>query len=125
MDPQMDYTAMTLRRLRANHPGLFYPQTWFEDEPFMDTPIPPVVVYPTTEIVFQSRLEPDAASLPLAVVVAVLYCVDPTHPLWSKYIWCADCDRDGQLVYVGDNGHGLEIHRHLRLTDRWGVITWT
>ena len=63
--------------------------------------------------------------LPFAATLAGLYARNRHHYIWTRYIWTCDLDRHGQRVYVGDNGRGLEIHRHLHLTDRWGVISWS
>ena len=122
----------TLRQLRQDHPHLFYPQTWYDQEAFLETPGPDV--FPGFPSGFQS-LPADVArwpgevpdfgiALPLAVTVASLYVADPLNPVWQYYLWCADVDHLGQRIYVGDNGQGLEIHRHLHVTDRWGILTW-
>ena len=113
---------MTLRELRDTRPELFYPQSWFDGEAFLErdvTSVPmPDLVLPTT----------DARNAPIlmsAATLAGLYAKDRSDPIWGHYLWTADLDQYGQRVYVGDNGRGLEIHRHLHLTDRWGVPLWT
>jgi hypothetical protein len=121
---------MTLRELRASYPDLFHPnQDWFDGEPFMDQPPPPA----PTEIPVLTGYDgipPEIISYQLetetvpAVVLASLYVQEPDHPIWMRYLWTSDLDRLGQRVYVGENGKGLEIHRHLHITDRWGVPTW-
>ena len=47
----------------------------------------------------------------------------PDDAIWHRYLWTRDYDAQGQRVYVGgtDNGHGLEIHRHLHLDERFAV----
>jgi hypothetical protein len=113
---------MTLRELRAAHPDRFYPQTWYEGEAFLDAPLPPEA--PTTVPGVFTIVPTEGMRLPLAVELAALYLRFPDHPVWRRYLWCADHDAHGQRVYVGDNGRGFEIHRHLHLTSRWGVPTW-
>jgi hypothetical protein len=120
---------VTLRELREAYPDLFYSQDWFEDEAFMDTALPPTAPR-ALPIAFSYTADGRAPStapwnLPLAVTLAQLYVLHPKWQPWSLYHWCADLDSHGQRIYVGDNGKGLEIHRHLHLTSRWGVDVWT
>ena len=108
---------MTLRDLMATHPDAFYAQTWYLAEPFMDRE---AVDIPTTMPKLATTRYPEAG----AVELARLYLQQPDHPLWRFYLWTTDTDTQGQRVYVGHNGHGLEIHRHLKLTDRWKAPVW-
>jgi len=121
---------MTLRELIRNRPDAFYAnQTWYIDEPFMDEDheipadleVPRVLghrgVPPELIVWYMEDIQP-------AVVLAALYVRNPDDPIWRNYLWTSDLDRQGQRVYVGSNGHGLEIHRHLHLTDRWCVPKW-
>ena len=115
---------MTLRELLTQHPTKFYPQTWYWDEAFLD--------YDVGDIHTALPSGWDAASygvglpktLPNAVQLAALWLNHPDHILWAKYLWCRDTDAQGQQVYVGQNGHGLEIHRHIHLTSRFVIPTW-
>lgn len=114
---------MTLREMRAAYPHLFHPnQDWFEEEEFLDIS-PRVTDAPfdcaTVYEVPASHAKATAADL------AALYVADPTLPMWRFYLWTCDRDRYGQQVYVGDNGKGFEIHRHIHLTDRFGVPVWS
>jgi hypothetical protein len=111
---------MTLARLIAENSGMFYPQEWFNGEAFLEREPRPWLGWPDRVAPFivpelGGALEYTAADL------AALYLEDPTRPLWRRYLWTADKDHLGQRVYVGDNGRGFEIHRHLHLTERWGV----
>ena len=109
---------MTLRELRAAHPERFHPnQDWFAGEEFLDL-TPRAIGWPVTWAHLVALAEATAADL------AALYLADPTHPMWQHYLWTCDHDRHGQRVYVGDNGHGLEIQRHLAITDRWRTPQW-
>lgn len=115
---------MTLRELIAAHPSLFYAQTWYECEAFMDREhsVPTKSLEGVT-----FRLSADSRGLgwhPFVVEYAYWYVQDPAHPLWTHYLWCAETDAKGQRVYVGQNGKGFEIHRHLDLTERWGIPVW-
>lgn len=114
---------MTLRELRERYPWAFHPnQDWFDGEAFMErdaVPVPaPCDVTTTTDALAGPRPLMSTATLCAA------YVTTPTAPVWRRYLWTADVDHLGQRVYVGDNGKGLEIHRHLHLTERWGVPLW-
>lgn len=114
---------MTLRELIAAHPDRFYPQTWYAGEVFMDIPLPlnaPTNPQPSIWTIVPTP----GMALPLAVELAALYVAHPDSSIWRRYLWCADIDALGQRVYVGDNGHGLEIHRHIHLTERFGIPVW-
>lgn len=116
---------MSLRDLIAAHPGRFYEQTWYFREAFLDWPR----TYPVRLPGFMPQAAVDARDdLPRAVTLAELFLQYPHEPIWSHYLWCADTDALGQRVYVGGvsptNGHRFEIHRHLHITDRWGVASW-
>ena len=108
---------MTLREMIAAHPDKFYPQTWYEGEAFMDVE--------ARDIGWPHRVvqgNPKRRGEYTAADLAHLWVTGSrTHPLWDSYLWTSDTDSQGQRVYVGQNGKGLEIHRHLHLTDRWGV----
>lgn len=110
---------MTLRELRRLHSDKFHPnQDWFEDEAFMDVKVtalrPPVAVV-------------GFVSVPLVAAARLcgLYVKRPDLPIWSRYLWTSDTDRYGQRVYIGQNGKGLEIHRHIHLTERFGCPVWS
>ena len=119
---------MTLRELIKTYPSKFYPQTWYAEEKFMDTPAP--LNLPAIPVILSNRGMPPALimwhmeDLVPAVTLAALYVKEPEHPIWLSYLWTSDYDYLGQQVYLGDNGTGLEIHRHLAITDRWGVPRW-
>ncbi len=112
-----------MRSLRAAHPRLFYEQEWFFGEAFMDRPLRHPLPAVPTSIVNRGRVPTDRLQ-PTAVELADLYVRTFYDPVWRNYLWTSDVDAHGQRVYVGVNGHGLEIHRHLAITDRWGVPLW-
>jgi hypothetical protein len=117
---------VNLYRLRLIHAPLFHPhQDWFAAEPFMLDPMAhelataPVGracagILPTAD---------EAATLPRAVDLAATYVMDSRNPIWQDYFWTSTVDRHGQRVYVGGarNGLGFEIHRHIHITERFGV----
>ena len=121
---------MTFRQLLADHRDRFHPQTWYAGERFLDWPCAHPIRLPT----FESHpdladLSPvELAELPRAVLLAELFLKYPNAPLWGQYLWTCDVDQWGQRVYVGgacpENGHRLEIHRHLQVTDKWGLCRW-
>jgi len=98
----------------ATHPDRFYPQTWHEGEAFMDTE-------PRTDLQRPNLHVGTGATEYTAADLAALWLADPSAGIWSFYLWTNDTDEHGQRVYVGQNGKGLEIHRHLHLTSRWVV----
>jgi len=115
---------MTLRELLSGYPEFFYPQTWYTNHAFLDTEF---VAGSLTIPQHVATSRDDGCEFPTisAVHLAVLYIGDPTHEIWKRYLWCTDVDDQQQRVYVGSNGQGFEIHRHLHLTSRWGVPSWT
>lgn len=112
---------MTLRDLLREYPAMFYPQTWYADEPWLDTVIDTTQPMPTTWVHTGAVTKDPVTYLPTAGQFAWHYVQDPTHIIWQMYLWCAECDAQRQRVYVGTNGHGFEIHRHLHLTSRFGI----
>jgi hypothetical protein len=135
----MPLEKLSLARLRQLHASLFHPtQDWFRDQPFFsrETDIDTDALgrdavgllcvggAPLQYRAGEAWEAGDVNRLMPAVLLASLYVRYPQTPLWRHYLWTADTDRDGQRVYLGQNGRGLEIHRHLNLTDRWGVPTW-
>ena len=112
---------MTLRDLMAAHPSAFYPQTWYMDETFLDTDVPPLAMFHTA---VPYPTEPQHRMLPHAAQVVAQMLAAPAHAFWHSYCWCRDLDILGQRIYVGQNGRGIEIHRHLHLTRRWVALVW-
>jgi len=123
---------MTLTELRQAHPELFHPnQDWFRGETFMELDLPDSLAarwdlptgvsnigIPPEMILWY--MEAEVA----AVVLAHLYVRHPNDPIWKYRLWSSDLDRDSQRVYVTDNGKGLEIHRHLKMTARFACPVW-
>ena len=111
---------MRLVDLLTERPEAFYPQTWYAAEAFLKTeadPLPPI-----RGVIAGDAVAADFGLLPFAVQV-VAQLLD--SPAWAnRYVWCADRDHLGQRIYVGQNGHGIEIHRHLYITDRFGIASW-
>jgi hypothetical protein len=122
---------MNIEELRRHRPSLFHPtQDWFEGESFMWTALPADAPTELPTGVEYAGMSPELIATGLevetwpAVVLVNLYCKNPLAPIWSRYLWTSDHDHLGQRVFIGANERGLEIHRHLHLTTRWGIPTW-
>lgn len=114
---------MTLAEIRAAYADLFHPnQDWFDGHAFMDK-------YPV-ELGMPDRIAPAPIEYMMwpepsnAATLALLYVLHPDDPIWDRYLWTSDTDDLGQRVYMGKNERGMEIHRHLHITERWGVPVW-
>jgi hypothetical protein len=122
--------VITLRTIREENADAFHPnQDWFDGEAFMDVELTPAMVIDARQPTGFQRCNAPGWHLDLlpfahAVVLAHLYMLDPAADVWQMYLWTLDRDARGQRVYLGQNGRGLEIHRHLRLTDRWAIPLW-
>jgi hypothetical protein len=119
--------ARSIIEMRDAHPTMFCPQDWYLNEAFAHLKLPPIIGLPTHLIRCPHEVPlASADELTDAVLLVGLYLAYPTEPIFRGYLWCADTDAEGQRVYVGGaaNGRGLEVHRHLRLTERWSVPVW-
>ena len=117
---------ISLRELIAQHPHAFYHQTWYLDEAFMDDRHEPPTGYALRAPISMGHT-PTSIDwlLPHAVQLAARYVERPNDAIWEHYLWCVETDRHGQRVYVGQNGRGLEIHRHLNLSPRWAITRFS
>ena len=115
---------MTLADVLSTAPSLFYPQTWYRGEAFLETDVPLIAALPKLTKPGYTPI-PGNPTLPSVAELVAAYLVDPTSPVWAFFVWTRDVDRHGNAIYVGGVGHddvlGLQIHRHLRITDRWRV----
>lgn len=117
---------MTLRELMRTHRGLFYAQSWYAKEGFMDEPI----ALPSSSVLgppcFVPGLMPNEGEGIPALHLATAYVLSARDPVWHHWLWTSDHDRFGQRIYVGigPEQRGFEIHRHLHLTDRFGIPQW-
>lgn len=125
---------MTLTDLIARHPDLFYRQDWYRGEAFMHYNAPPnMIVHDAANFGFRPCADPLSvmpreADLPMAVALAMSYVKEPGALLWRHYLWCRETDHLGQRIFVGgvspENGMRFEIHRHLAITEQWGIAVW-
>lgn len=120
---------MTIRQMMREHPELFYSQDWYAEEDFTDMELPEGAPITMPQDRSHEGVPPEyllwhTTQVVPAVVLVNLYVMNPTDPIWESYFWTSDLDHLGQRVYVGSNGMGLEIHRHLAITHRWGVPEW-
>jgi hypothetical protein len=119
--------ARSIIEMRDAHPTMFCDQSWYSNEAFAHLKLAPIIGMPTHVVRAPSPPPTDLSDeLTDAVLLVGLYLAYPLDPLFRDYLWCADTDAQGQRVYLGGtaNGRGLEIHRHLHLTDRWRVPLW-
>ena len=115
---------ITLRLLIAQYPGQFYSQNWYDHQAFMDEPCKNSIVWQPRNAVEWDGHAPMSLQMVPAVDLAMAYIKSPNRPIWKDYLWTASFDDHEQRVFVGDNGYGLEIHRHLDITGRWKCPIW-
>ncbi len=113
---------LTLARLKAMYPDLFYPQDWYDTEEFAHRPVPLGNISVDIELDRQYDPVTGTGGDPTAAMCAFFW-VSRVHrfgvdTFWSRhYVWTSDKDKDGNMVYVG--GHalgqkfGFQVHRHL------------
>ena len=122
----------TLAEIRSANPGLFYPGEWFIGQAFMDIEPDTTVTRPPAIV---RGIQPDMLKnsfagdiLKHAATLARLYVQEPGDKLWESFLWTKDFDEFGQRVYVGGVSQGtpkgFQIHRHLNITNLWGVPSW-
>lgn len=114
---------MTLCEMIRRYPDAFHRQEWYCGELFMDASPRTWIGWPTRIVDTPPTGRPVDELGPAftAADLAALWLEDQTRDLWNRYLWTADVDHLGQRVYVGVNDGLFEIHRHLHLTERWGV----
>lgn len=119
---------MNLLELRDRHPEKFYRQDWYIREAFMRTlPDPDRMLRTPKGIIKVGKVPPPGPSLklPSAVDLAHAFLASPDNPLWQHFFWCSDTDALKQRIFVGGvsevNGFRFEIHRHLAITQNWGI----
>ena len=114
---------MTLRETLKSGP--FYPQAWYDGEAFLLADVPASFPLPKKLTRPGFTPTPGNPNLPSVAELVRAYLDNPNAPIWRFWLWTRDVDRHGQAVYVGGIGHddtpGLQIHRHLTITDRWRV----
>lgn len=122
----MGSEAVTIREYRKRYRSLFYRnQTWFDGESFIDRETTfQTFTAPKNVLPYSTPPDLDAVDLPYAVDLIACYVMHPTSPVWLSYLWTADVDRHGQRIYIGVNDGRMEIHRHIRITERFGVAAW-
>lgn len=110
---------------RLRYPKLFnQSQDWFKDEGFMFECAKPIEDQPVLPPAFRPGAGPESGELPRCVDLIAAYVAAPNDPVWKFYLWTSDTDHLGQRVYIGKNERRMEIHRHIHLTDRFGVPVW-
>lgn len=118
---------MTLRQIIASQPELFYSQSWYEGEPFLDREAEPLPGLPEFSQwgypYFFPKQDPQRVS---AASLCHLYVQHPDWDGWNNKWWTDDQDSRGDRVYVGaKNRTGvLEIHRYLTTDRTFGLPKW-
>jgi hypothetical protein len=114
---------VTLNEMRKLYPALFYGQTWYVGERFMD--IQPTGKVPAGFFIMNGAL-PKGRSDVRAVDLAALYLENPSDPRFRRFLWTDDYDKQGFRVYVGGVGEygidAFQIHRQLTVDARWGWV---
>ena len=134
-----DNGKVTLNSLKNENPDLFYPQDWYDKEPFMNKSfesgeytISKKILEtsrgksPSVHNLHEQKLYP--ASL-IAYIFIIHYKATGTI-LWpNDYIWCNDFDSNGDQIYVGRyydplglSNTGFSIHRHLTIKENYGWV---
>lgn len=120
-----DPASMTLEELVEEFPALFrQDQTWWNGEAFAYRVLPDGRTPRTPDEAVDLNGPPTGEldwTLPSAIELAVAYVRDPKAAIWTRYLWTRDVDAQGQRVFLGVNRGRMEIHRHLHITERWGV----
>ena len=125
---------INLSLLKESYPDLFYPQDWYEKEPFMDTFLIPGLYKLPKNIQKSSRgKSPNNQKLYPASLIAytfIIFYKTYNEILWpNDYIWCDNFDSNGDQIYVGRyydplgiSKNGFSIHRHLTIKENYGWL---
>ena len=144
--------SMTLKNLRArfgfdpaNHEPCFYNQDWYINESFFTKQTIDLKWYivgkdlesdsrgkpfPTGFVSNEGQLLPIPTAILCAYTFFVYYFHSKGEILWPHdYLWCQDTDHNGDQIYIGRyidpdgiNKNGFNIHRFLRINNRYGRI---
>jgi len=125
---------ITLALLKQNFPELFYPQDWFDKEPFMNESFDSGWYKISKNIIDSSKgVTPIGQQLypaSLITYVFISYYMLNKEILWPHdYIWCDTYDSSGDQIYVGRyfdplnlSKPGFSIHRHLSIKKNYGWV---
>lgn len=139
-----DGKDITIREIRkkialCNSNPCFYNQDWYLNEQFINKQLDLKWLFVSKTLLDESRAMPiDTvvakyklhSAVELTYAFFINYFVNNGEKLWNNdYVWCSDVDDKGDQVYIGRytdasglNADGLEIHRHLRIKENYGVI---
>jgi hypothetical protein len=122
----MEQIPLTLTNIIRANPHLFYSQTWYEGEAFMEREAQPIETPSFSQWSFPYLFPQQQSQRVSAASLAWAYVRDPNAEVWNRYLWTDDQDSQAQRVYVGgkSNTGKLEIHRHLSISSRFGLPTW-
>lgn len=113
----------TLEEILSSYSNLFYEQHWYEGEDFLQRRAEPLMMPTFEQWSFPCTFPKQDIQRVSASSLSWLYVHNPDAPIWNKYLWADDLDRNGDRIYIGgkSNTGKLEIHRHLTITSRWGL----
>tara|TARA_R110001592_G_scaffold14672_3_gene65386 strand:- start:4250 stop:4678 length:429 start_codon:yes stop_codon:yes gene_type:complete len=125
---------VTLNSLKKENPNLFYPQDWYDKEPFMNKSFKSGEYTVPNHILnisrgkspYKQKLYPAS----LITYIFITYYKTTGIILWQNdYIWCNDFDSNEDQIYVGRyydplgiSKDGFSIHRHLTIKENYGWL---
>lgn len=125
---------INLSLLKKLYPNIFYPQDWYENEPFMNKCFTPGwYTFPKNLLKTSRGKSPHNQKLypaSLVTYIFIVYYETYNKVLWpNDYIWCDDFDSNGDQIYVGRyydplgiSKNGFSIHRHLTIKENYGWL---
>lgn len=117
---------MNIVQMVEANPSLFYAQSWYANEQFARAAASDGRICPPKSVKRLGKMPKGTIYLVRAADLVALYVDHPNHPAFLDYLWTSDLDSFGQRIYVGGtrSGRGLEIHRHLHISPRFGQPSW-
>jgi hypothetical protein len=119
----MEQIPLTLTNIISANPHLFYAQTWYNGEAFMEREATLIETPAFSQWSFPYLFPQQQSQRVSAASLAWAYVRDPNAEIWDKYLWTDDQDSQAQRVYVGgkSNTGRFEIHRHISISSRFGL----
>lgn len=141
----LDGKEVTCRNLKSifgkdpdNGEPCFYNQDWYDQEGFIDIPMPEGWYLIRKDVFEDSRAVMPAELMQRMDFPSAIRCTYTFFVIWfakseklwyHDFVWCSDVDHNGDRIYVGKyhdidgvNKNGFSIHRHLALRPCYGAI---